>query len=239
MIGRRLSVARGQGKRRLLVGAAFLLMVAGFVGLGVWQLQRRAWKLDLIAQVEARLAAAPSEAPGPDAWPGLTAANDAYRRVKATGRFMEGREVAVQAVTVHGSGYWILAPFQTDAFTVLVNRGFVPHGRRDPTTRTPPDGLATVEGLLRLPEPGGAFLRANDPVAGRWYSRDVKAIAEAEGLGLVAPYFIDAAAAANPGDLPIGGLTVVQFRNNHLSYALTWFGMAAGAAVCGAIVLRA
>jgi len=79
---------------------------------------------------------------------------------------------------------------------------------------------------MRMSEPGGAFLRANDPAAGRWYSRDVAAIAAAQGLGPVAPYFVDADATENPGGLPVGGLTVIAFPNNHLIYALTWFGMA-------------
>ncbi len=226
-------------QRRLLAGAVLLCLVGLFIGLGVWQLQRRAWKLDLIARVDARLAAEPVAAPGPEAWTALTRDADEYRRVAATGAFTPGAEVDVQAVTDYGSGYWILAPLRTDGFTVLVNRGFVPPDRRDPATRTPFEGPATVEGLLRFTEPGGGFLRANDPSAGRWYSRDVAVIARAEEWGTVAPYFIDADGASNPGGVPVGGLTVVQFRNSHLSYALTWFGMAAGAAFCARVVLRA
>jgi surfeit locus 1 family protein len=112
---------------------------------------------------------------------------------------------------------------------VLVNRGYVPQERRDPSTRPEGqvEGSVTVTGLLRASEPGGGFLRANDPADGRWYSRDVAAIAEAEGVGPVAPYFIDAGATPNPRGLPVGGLTVVSFRNTHLAYALTWFALAA------------
>jgi surfeit locus 1 family protein len=83
-----------------------------------------------------------------------------------------------------------------------------------------------VTGLLRLTEPKGGFLRANDPAADRWYSRDVEAMAAARGLTDTAPYFIDADATPNPGGLPVGGLTVVAFRNSHLVYALTWFALA-------------
>ena len=87
----------------------------------------------------------------------------------------------------------------------------------------------TVTGLLRLSEPGGAFLRKNQPEQGRWYSRDVQAIAAKDGLGAIAPYFIDAADTA-PADgrdhWPRGGLTVTTFRNSHLSYLLTWYGLA-------------
>jgi surfeit locus 1 family protein len=77
-----------------------------------------------------------------------------------------------------------------------------------------------------MSEPGGAFLRNNDPRSDRWYSRDVAAITKARGLARTAPYFIDADASPNPGGYPVGGLTVVAFRNAHLTYALTWFGLA-------------
>lgn len=83
-----------------------------------------------------------------------------------------------------------------------------------------------MTGLIRITEPKGAFLRSNDPAGDRWYSRDVAAIAAAKTLGPVVPYFIDADASPNPGGYPVGGLTVVAFRNSHLSYALTWFGLA-------------
>ena len=224
-------VTKGAPRARSVIATgAVVLGIALFLGLGVWQLERLAWKLDLIARVDARLAAPPVAAPGPAAWAGL-GAGGAYTRVTASGHFLADRETAVLAVTIHGSGYWILTPFVTPDFTVLVNRGFVPPDRRDPATRTAPEGEVTVSGLLRLSEPGGGFLRANDPAAGRWYSRDIAAIAAAQHLdGAVAPYFIDADATPNPGGWPLGGLTVVSFRNAHLSYALTWFALAAGLA---------
>lgn len=219
--------------RPLLATAAVVAAIALFVGLGIWQVQRLAWKRDLIERVDARLAAAPVAAPGPREWATLTRDGDEYARVAATGRLIHDREVRTLAVTDLGSGYWVMTPLATPEFTVLVNRGFVPQERRDPATRAEGQvaGTVTVGGLLRLSEPGGGFLRANDPGGGRWYSRDVAAIAAAQGLaGPVAPYFIDADATANPGGLPVGGLTVVHFRNTHLSYALTWFALALGLA---------
>ncbi len=214
--------------RSALAWLAVALGVAGFVALGVWQLERRTWKHDLVARVEARRDAAPVVPPAD--WAEVSAGRDEYRRVTVSGQFLHGAEVATQAVTELGPGYWILTPLEANGFTVLVNRGFVPTARRDPATRAAGqvEGLVTVTGLVRMSEPGGGFLRSNDPVAGRWYSRDVAAISEARGLvGPVAPYFIDADATPNPGGLPVGGLTVVTFRDNHLSYALTWFAMAA------------
>lgn len=216
--------------RGLLATAAILLAISLFVGLGIWQVERRAWKLDLIARVNARVASAPVAAPGPDAWPEIDRTRDEYIRVTATGHFLNDRETPVLAVTVRGSGYWILTPLVTPDFTVLVNRGFVPPDRREPGTREAPEGDVTVTGLLRMTEPGGGFMRSNDPAGGRWYSRDVSAIAADRRLGVTAPYFIDADATPNPGGYPVGGLTVVTFRNAHLSYAITWFSLASGLA---------
>jgi surfeit locus 1 family protein len=215
--------------RRAGFAAAALIAAMLLAGLGVWQVERRAWKHELIAAVEARIAAAPVAAPGPEAWPRINAKDDAYRRVTATGVFRHDRKTLVQAVTERGAGFWVLTPLETPRFTLLVNRGFVPSGRREASTRAAGNvaGLVTVTGLLRVSEPGGAFLRDNDPAENRWFSRDVAAIAKARGLKRAAPYFVDADAAPNPGGYPVGGLTVVRFRDHHLVYALTWFALCA------------
>ena len=194
-----------------------------FAGLGVWQVERLQWKLELIRTVEARLTAAPEAVP-PSQWPAIDARDDAYRRVVAKGRFVHDRETLTQALTEDGAGWWVMTPLRTEGGDILVNRGFVPEDRRDPASRPGPQGEVTVTGLLRLSEPGGGFLRRNDPAAGRWYSRDVEAIARARGLERAAPFFVDADAATSPG-VPKGGMTVVQFRNPHLVYARTWFGL--------------
>lgn len=225
----------------VLIGLLTLAGVAGLTALGVWQLERRAWKLALIDRVEERVHAAPVPAPGPAAWPQVDAAGDEYRRVQATGSFLNDRETLVQAVTNLGGGFWVVTPFRTtDGFTVLVNRGFVPPDKRDPASRAAGriDGPTTVTGLIRVTEPEGGFLRTNDPAGNRWYSRDVAAIAAARGLPDTAPYFIDADGTPNPGGFPVGGLTVVSFPNNHLQYALTWFALAIMTAGAGAFVLR-
>ena len=233
--------------RRLAGLAAFnlagLLVAAGLAALGTWQVQRRAWKLDLIARVEARVHAAPVPAPGPAAWPGVSDADDSYRHVRVAGRFLHDEATLVQALTELGSGSWALVPLRTsEGFTVLVNRGFVPSEKRDPAYWRAPEGPVAVTGLMRMSEPGGAFLRANDPATDRWTSRDVAMIAKARGLetglaigpGEVAPYFIDAGAEGDGRRLPVGGLTVIAFRNHHLIYAITWYVLALMAA--GALV---
>ncbi len=224
----------------VLVGLSILLTVA-LLGLASWQLQRRVWKLDLIARVEQRVHAPPAPAPGPDQWPRLTADSDSYRKVRLTGVFEPGKTTLVQAVTEQGPGFWVMAPLKTrDGFTVLINRGFAPADQRTAVAEPPalPQGPVVVTGLLRLTEPRGGFLRANDPQGDRWYSRDVPAIARAKGLAEIAPYFVDADATPNPGGWPLGGLTVIRFPNSHLVYAITWFGLALMTAGAGVYLLR-
>ncbi|MGY8666235.1 SURF1 family protein [Bradyrhizobium sp. UFLA05-109] len=206
-----------------------LLAIAILIGLGVWQIERLAWKLALIDRVETRVHAAPTMLPPPAAWSAVTAATDEYRHVSVAGRLLNDRETLVKAVTEEGAGFWVLTPLRRDdGRLVLINRGFVPADKRDPATRADSSAPHTIEidGLLRMTEPKGGFLRDNDPAHDRWYSRDVAAIAAARDLGDVAPFFIDADAVPNASVYPIGGLTVVRFRNNHLIYALTWFALA-------------
>jgi surfeit locus 1 family protein len=223
-----------------LLGLLTVAMTAAFLALGVWQVERRAWKLELVRQVDARVHAPASPAPGPDHWPEITRETDQYRHVVLSGMFDNERETLTQAVTDYGPGFWVMTPFRTDGgFTVLVNRGYVSADRRAPESRAAgqTSGRQTVQGLLRITEPKGGFLRANDPAADRWRSRDVKAIATRRGLGQVAPYFVDADRTPNPGGWPIGGLTVVRFPNSHLVYALTWFGLALMSAAGGGYLI--
>ena len=242
-------------KRWLLIAIAAFATVA-FGALGVWQIERRAWKLALIERVDQRIHAAAVAAPGPADWPALSRENAEYRRVAVTGRFLPDRQTLVRAVTERGEGFWLMTPLQTSGrFVVLVNRGFVPSGARheaaapdsaasasDNVTPDAPSGNLTVTGLLRISEPNGAFLRSNVPAEHRWYSRDVEAIARTQQLAAAAPYFIDAEAdphgATDSSQAPIAGLTVVHFRNSHLQYAITWFTLALMAAVLGARVAR-
>ncbi|WP_375394253.1 SURF1 family protein [uncultured Sphingomonas sp.] len=219
----RQAIARG------LIALVWIVAIGGLLGLGTWQVHRRTWKLDLIARVDARIHAASVPAP-PDA-----TKDDAYRRVVATGAFLIGKDSFVQAVTDRGPGWWVMTPLRTTAGrTILVNRGYVADRHAPPVP-----GPIRVTGLLRLTEPGGGFLRRNDPTADHWYSRDVDAIAARRGLGRVAPYFIDADDGHTGPGQPVGGLTVIAFPNNHLVYAITWYTLAVMAAVgfCYWIVL--
>lgn len=225
--------------RRFAFAAAAALAGIGFVVLGGWQLERRAWKHELIARVEQRAHADPVAPPGRAEWPQVGAARDEYRRVRITGTFLPDAQTRVQAATELGAGWWLLSPLRrADGTIVIVNRGFVP----PPSARAvaDPPGEVTIVGLLRISEPGGGFLRRNDAAAGRWTSRDVAAIAAARGLGDVAPYFVDAERAAAADDTaPVGGLTVLAFPDNHLVYAITWFALAAMAGAAAVAAMKA
>lgn len=224
-----------RGPRSLVILAVLVTVAAlacvGFLALGAWQLQRLNWKEALIARVQRNMNAAPTPAPQPAQWAGLTR-DDEYRRVRIQGRFGHDRAVLVRATTALGTGHWVMTPMRSEhGWWLVVNRGFVGPELRSQVPRGA--DAHEVAGLLRWSEPGGSLLQDNDPTARRWYSRDVAAIAAAQGLqGPVAPYFIDAqpAAAAVPGAeaaWPRAGLTVVHFRNDHLVYGLTWFALAA------------
>jgi surfeit locus 1 family protein len=218
-----------------VAGLVALLLFAGFSALGIWQIERRAWKLQLIEQVAARAHAAPIPPPGPASWGAITAATDAYRRIRLDGDLDNMHETLVRAATALGSGYWVVTPSRTtQGFTVLVNRGYVSPEQR--VAHSKPTGPVTITGYLRITEPGGGFLRSNDPVGGNWYSRDVVAIAKARGLSNVAPYFVDADRSGTVA--PVGGLTIIAFPNNHLFYMLTWFALAAMTIVAFVVFVR-
>ncbi|GAB2185632.1 SURF1 family protein [Roseibium sp. LAB1] len=225
--------------RKLIIPMlAAIAALAVLLNLGFWQLDRLAWKEDLIEQVKVGVSSPPVAAPEPAAWADLAPADD-YGHVRINGRFLEGAvfyytALAEPAGTVGGPGVMVYAPFETDqGWVVLVNRGFLPQGL-DKTLRekaiAPPDGAWELTGLLRLsekpnwttPEPG-----KEDRI---WFARDTDAMAEELGLdpAKLAPYSVDLDAAFTPpSGLPQAGETIVHFKNDHLGYALTWFGLAA------------
>ena len=233
---------RPRGVVRIILAIAGLLLIVLFTGLGTWQVQRLQWKLDLIERVDTRIHAPPVALPTG----AVSKQSDEYRHVRLAGVFLHDYTTPVQAVSELGAGYWLITPLCTSSGTiVLVNRGFI--AAVDARNRYPareavghvclPAGPLHPQlqaehaftGLLRITEPGGGFLRENDPVGNRWFSRDVAAIAAARGLTNVAPYFVDAARAQDPADAPdrpVGGLTVISFQNNHLVYAITWYALA-------------
>ncbi len=218
--------------------AVVLVVLVILCGLGTWQVQRLHWKEALIARVNAGLKADPVPAPGPQAWPTLDLGAREYQPVTVAGRFDNSHEIHVLYTLtepkgpVGGLGYFVMTPLTTtDGWIVYVNRGFVPLAKADPATRPEGqvEGETTVVGPLRQPGYRSWFMPADNPAKDQWISRDPKLFAAAEGLPAseVAPYIIDERFdPARPGGLPQGGETVVTFPNNHLGYAITWYGLA-------------
>jgi len=204
---------------------AFLLLIA----LGVWQVHRLHWKLGLIAEVNHHLTATPISLARVLALPPDQAQ---YRRVTLTGHFLNGKESYAFATGSEGMpGYHVMTPFvAAGGAVVMVDRGFVPKEFRNPQTRKASllEGLHRITGIWRTPSPANLFTPAPDLRQRIWYARDIVAMAAAVHVRLVAPMVLEADATPNPGGWPKGGQTVVDFPNNHLQYAITWFALAAG-----------
>ncbi|UHC16975.1 SURF1 family protein [Methylobacterium currus] len=212
---------------------ASLVCLGILIGLGVWQLERKAWKEALIDRIVARSRIEPP-APLP-AFDGFDPARDEFERVRATGRLLNDKETLVHGLAPGDTpgralqGYYVVTPLRLDDGRILlVNRGFVPTELKDPARRAAAqvEGETTVTGMLRQSEARGLFVPAPNPQTGEWFNRDVPGIAAAKGLTNVAPYLIEADATPNPGGWPKGGQLRVDLPNNHLQYAFTWFGLA-------------
>lgn len=208
----------------LFVGLALLILL----GLGTWQVERLAWKTKLLDTIAQRMNAAPRPVTAAD----FGSVGD-YERVKVEGRFLNDRELHMLARPLAGNeiGYQILTPFEVaGGGTVIVNRGFVPSERRDPATRVEGQvqGPTTVSGIVRYPRAPALqwVIPDNRPSENVWIWADLPRMAEAAGVGAVAPFMIEADAAANPGGMPVGGQTRLAIANDHLQYAITWYALA-------------
>ena len=218
----------------LLQSLAVLGAILVLIGLGNWQLERKAWKEGLLATLAQRLSDA-SVAMRPLAqWAELTPADDEFRRVDVTAAFENDKEGLVYTPgsslreTGGGPGYWVFTPARlADGSRVMVNRGFVPEGRQNPATRT--DGQVSgplhLVGVLRWPEAPGLFTPGADAAHNLWFARDSAAIAASKGVS-VAPFYLELESPEPPGGLPLAGKLMPNLPNNHLQYAITWFGLA-------------
>lgn len=220
----------GSSPQRRLLPVVLLLVCAGlFVGLGTWQVRRLAWKEALIADTDRAVHAAPVS---PGTLPAGSLETLTYHRIALSGRYQPAATVLATATSTMGNGYWVMVPLAAPGMQpIWINRGFVPLGTRLESARAAvPTGSVAVVGLLRQSEPKGTLLRANRPQDERWYARDLPVMSARRGIVAEPRYFLDAQsetphASARP--VPVPGLTVISFPNNHLSYALTWFAMAA------------
>lgn len=209
--------------------------------LGTWQLHRLADKEALIAAVDSRLGSDPIPAPAAALWPKLDTEQLNFQPVSLTGAFRYNQTVTVFTSLADargqasGPGYWVVTPFVlAEGGTVFVNRGFVPQAFQEAavTDAEGDENQVTITGLLRPGEKAG-FMTPGPNTSDRieWV-RDPDRLAALvdPALAPFAPFYVDLPAGA-PGELPQGGETVVEFPNNHLGYAYTWFGFAIVAVV--------
>ncbi len=207
-------------------------VLVALILLGNWQVQRLAWKQDLLATIDARLAA--PAVPIGQIEAGIAGGGDIrYAPVTVTGRFDHARERHFFATYRAASGYFVFTPLvMDDGRQVLVNRGFVPFDRKAPDSRLQGQvgGTVTVVGLARqrLDAKPSFIVPDNDLAANIFYWKDWSAMVSSAGLdpAAVLPFFIDADDTPNPGGWPVGGVTRIDLPDNHLQYAVTWYGLA-------------
>jgi len=201
------------------------------LGLGTWQVERLQWKEGLIATRTTRSSGPPIALPADSADP----ASYEFSKTALAGRFLNDKEIYLAARSLNGNtGFHVVTPFLLDdGRAILIDRGWIPLDRKDPTTRAEGElaGRVSVDGLLRSSQKQSWLVPDNDPKMNVWFYVDVPAMAREAGLARVAPYFIEAGPAKNPGGYPIGGQSHIELPNNHLEYAITWYSFAVSLAV--------
>ena len=217
-----------------------LVMLVVLVGLGVWQLQRRDQKHALIAALTERLAASPVALPAPASWPTLTAASDEFRRVTllVTRDARPDAQVFTSGSAlrsdVTGLGTWDFAPLRlASGETVVVNRGFVPDGQTAASALSADAGQpVTLTGYIRFPEQPGWFTPRADVAKRLWLARDSQGMAQALNWGRLSRRSTSISKPpAPPSGWPKPGALEVHLPDQHLQYAITWFGLALVVAV--------
>jgi cytochrome oxidase assembly protein ShyY1 len=221
------------------LGIFTLLTLALLIGLGVWQLQRRVEKHALIAQLTERLAAAPGALPSPAQWSTLTPARDEFRRVRFSATYEQRPDAMVYSSgsairdDVSGPGTWAFLPARLPGGeTVVINTGFVQNtmqdrGQQDRAVARLVTGAPVIlTGYIRFPESSGALTPPGNIAKRLWFTRDHQIIARALGWGEVAPFYIDLEIPAPESGVPKPGPLDVHLKDDHLQYAITWFGLA-------------
>jgi len=224
---------RAPARRR--PGAGFAAVALGaivvLVGLGTWQVERLTWKRGQIAERKAMLARPPMPVAGAAAFGAVAG----FQPVVLTGVFMHNAEMLVGPRARDGAPGWrVITPLDLPrGGIVLVDRGWVPAGRKAPERRQAGQvtGRVTVQGIARFPGPRGWFTPENEPAKGQWFRVSPHEMAAARGLAGVAGWWLAADAAANPGGWPRGGEPAPMPPDNHLQYAITWYALALAAAV--------
>lgn len=228
-----------------------LLLTAAFIALGVWQLQRRTAKHDLVAALTERLAAAPIALPPPAQWAALTPARDEFRRVSFTATYAASPDAMVYSSgsavrkDASGPGTWAFLPARLPSGEIVViDAGFVENtmqerGVEDRAVKKLVTGApVTLTGYLRFPEEPGWLTPGENRDKRLWFVRDHLAIASALGWGTVAPFYIDLEQPAPENGVPRPGPLDVHLKDDHLQYAVTWFALAGAVLIAFAVWLR-
>ena len=232
-----------RGSQIFLV-ACIGLGVAFLSGLGIWQMQRLAWKEALIERVHPGLSSKPLSVSEVEQQI-KDGADIEYRPSYAEGRFHHDKEQHYFATHNGAPGYFVYTPLElSDGRMLFVNRGYVPITSKDQAGRE--SGLigdiVRVSGLARSApaEKPNSFVPNNDLAKNVYYWKSLSQMAgnayDKMDVATVG-FFLDADDTPVPGGKPEGGVTLIQFPNNHLQYALTWFGLAAALVGVGGFFL--
>ena len=237
-------------------GIFTLAMVALCVGLGVWQLQRRVEKHVLIAALTERLAAPPGSLPQPSRWNALTPDRDEFRRVSFVARYEHRPDAMVYSSgsavrnDIAGPGTWAFLPAAlSTGETVAINAGFVPNTMQDrgfedrSVMRLIAKEPVMLTGYIRFPEAAGTLTPAENPAKRLWFTRDHLAMARTLGWDAggrpVAPFYIDLEAPVPLSGIPKPGPLEVHLKDDHMQYAITWFGLAGAMVIAFGVWWRA
>jgi surfeit locus 1 family protein len=242
-------------KRGTSFGVFTLLMVAVFVGLGVWQLQRRVEKHALIAALTERLAVAPGSLPSPSQWNALTSAGDEFRRVRFAASYQSLADAMVYSSgsavrdDVSGPGTWAFLPARLPTGeTVVINAGFVQNTMQDRSLQDRAvvplitNAPVTLTGYIRFPEVAGTLTPPENLAKRLWFTRDHLAMARGLGWGgdgqKIAPFYIDLEQPVPASGIPKPGPLEVHLKDDHLQYAITWFALAGAVVIAFGVWVR-
>jgi surfeit locus 1 family protein len=206
------------------------------LSLGVWQMERRAWKRDILDRIATNQAAAPMTLE--ELLKGDPLRFE-YGRVRVSGSFVLVWDFYLAARSLKSKGgMQVVTPLRTDdGIIVLFDRGWIPSEKKDPAKRAEGQlpGRVDLVGIVRRSQIKRQFAPDNDPARNFWFHVDVpvmRRIAGGRPDPVLDSFFLEADATPNPGGVPIGGQTRLDIPNDHLQYAITWFLIAlAGAGV--------